>query len=243
MYTTDKLESVFIELICPNTSNLIIGFIYTHSILHIDDFNSNHISPLLHKLSKETSKQIFLLGDFNIDLLKYESSQIVNSFLDTLSSNFVSPFFFFYQFYLPKCLPRLLIFIFLFIFIFILIFCNLTHTRKSVSGNLTFTVFDHLSRVLILLEFFSNAPLPKYNICIYDWKKFDKEKFIFEFITQDCDNFLVLDKENIYETIDNYLANLRNLLEKHAPLKKLNKQGTKFQQKPWITKGLQVSVK
>ena len=94
MYTPDKLESVFIELICPNTSNLIIGFIYTHSILHIDDFNSNHISPLLHKLSKETSKQIFLLGDFNIDLLKYESSQIVNSFLDTLSSNFVSPFFF-----------------------------------------------------------------------------------------------------------------------------------------------------
>ena len=96
MYTPDKLESVFIELICPNTSNLIIGFIYTHSILHIDDFNSNHISPLLHKLSKETSKQIFLLGDFNIDLLKYESSQIVNSFLDTLSSNFVSPFFFFF---------------------------------------------------------------------------------------------------------------------------------------------------
>ena len=129
--------------------------------------------------------------------------------------------FFFYQFYLPKFLPRPLIFIFLFIFIFILIFCNLTHTRKSMSGNLTFTVFDHLSRVLILLVFFSNAPLPKYNICIYDWKKFDKEKFIFEYITQDCDNFLVLDKENVYETIDNYLANLKNLLEKHAPLKKI----------------------
>ena len=77
------LESVFIEIICPNTSNLITGCIYKHPILHIGDFNSNFISPLLHKLSKESSKQTFLLGDFNIDLLKYESSE-----LDTLSSIF-----------------------------------------------------------------------------------------------------------------------------------------------------------
>ena len=52
-----------------------------------------------------------------------------------------------------------------------------------------------------------------------------------------------MDKENVNETIDNYLQNLNNLLEKHAPLKKLNKQERKFQQKPWITKGLQVSIK
>ena len=28
-------------------------------------------TSLLHKLSKESSKQIYLLGDFNIDLFKY----------------------------------------------------------------------------------------------------------------------------------------------------------------------------
>ena len=60
-------------------------------MLHIGDFNSNYISPLLNKLQKESSKQIFLLCDFNIDLLKYESSELVNSFLDTLPSNFLSP--------------------------------------------------------------------------------------------------------------------------------------------------------
>ena len=52
-----------------------------------------------------------------------------------------------------------------------------------------------------------------------------------------------MDKENVNETIDSYLQNLNNLLEKYAPLKKLNKQERKFQQKPWITKGLQVSIK
>ena len=76
MYVPGTLESVFIEIICPNTSNLITGCIYKHPILHIGDFNSNYISPLLHKLSKESSKQTFLLGDFNIDLLKHESSEL-----------------------------------------------------------------------------------------------------------------------------------------------------------------------
>ena len=52
-----------------------------------------------------------------------------------------------------------------------------------------------------------------------------------------------MDKENVSETIDNYLQNLHNQLEKHVPFKKLNKQERKFQQKPWITEGLEVSIK
>ena len=33
------------------------------------------------------------------------------------------------------------------------------------------------------------------------------------------------------------------MLEKHAPLKRLNKQELKFEQKPWITQGLLISIK
>ena len=33
------------------------------------------------------------------------------------------------------------------------------------------------------------------------------------------------------------------MLEKHTPLKRLNKQELKFQQKPWITQGLQIFIK
>ena len=49
----------------------------------------------------------------------------------------------------------------------------------------------------------------------------DEEKFIFELDSQDWDNILVSDRENVSETIDNYLQNLNNLLQKHAPLKKM----------------------
>ena len=65
------------------------------------------------------------------------------------------------------------------------------------------TVSDQLLQFLILTEFFSNAPPSKYNIYTHDWKKFDEEKLIFEFNSEDWDNILVLDKENVNETIDN----------------------------------------
>ena len=63
-------------------------------MLHIEEFNSNYIPPLIHRLSKESPEQIFLLGDVDIDVLKHVSSELVNNFLDTFSSNFLSFNFF-----------------------------------------------------------------------------------------------------------------------------------------------------
>ena len=70
---------------------MIVGCIYKHPALQINDFKSDFIPPLLLKLQKEPSKRIFLLGDFNIDLLKYELSDLINNFIDALSSNFLLP--------------------------------------------------------------------------------------------------------------------------------------------------------
>ena len=149
MYALGKLESVLIEVICPNTSNAIIGCIHKHPMLHIGGFNRNYISTLLRKLSKESSKQIFLLGDFNIDLLKYESSELINSFHDTLSPDFLSP-----QINLPTRISSSSTLI-------DNMFCNLTHATKSISGNQTSIVSDHQPQFLILPEFYSNVPPSK----------------------------------------------------------------------------------
>ena len=54
------------------------------------DFNSL-INQLLSKISKE-QKQIFLLGDFNINLLNYNEHQPTNEFLDSLTSNAIIPY-------------------------------------------------------------------------------------------------------------------------------------------------------
>ena len=39
--------------------------------MDLNDFNNDYLNPLLAKLSKE-KKTVFLLGDFNVDLSKYE---------------------------------------------------------------------------------------------------------------------------------------------------------------------------
>ena len=59
-----------------------MGCIYKGPKLPINDFANDFISPLLPKLQKESSKRLFLLGDFNIDLLKYKISDSVNNFID-----------------------------------------------------------------------------------------------------------------------------------------------------------------
>ena len=95
LYKPHKIESVFVEVIMPKITNIIVGCIYRHPDDNIDDFNTNCLRPLLQKLSKESSKIFFLLGDFNIDLLKFNScSSICNFFNDLSSSYFTSQTFF-----------------------------------------------------------------------------------------------------------------------------------------------------
>ena len=59
--------------------------------MDVSDFNKNYVSTLPDKLSKE-NKQVFLLGDFDINLLNYNDHQPTNEFLDSLASNSFIPY-------------------------------------------------------------------------------------------------------------------------------------------------------
>ena len=69
IYKSCELESTFIEIINPKKTNIIIGCIYRHTTMNLNEFNNNYLNILLQKISKEKK---FLLGDFNVDLLKYD---------------------------------------------------------------------------------------------------------------------------------------------------------------------------
>ena len=127
LYDPGKIESTFIEIIYSKSTNVIVGCISKHPTLTITDFKNNFISPLLLKLQKESSKRVFLLGDFNIDLLKHEISDSVNNFIDTLSSNFLLPLIF-----LPTRISKTSTLI-------DNIFSNSTSLEEIESGNVTLT--------------------------------------------------------------------------------------------------------
>ena len=53
--------------------------------MNLDEFNYNYLNILLRKISEELN--VFLLGDFNVDILKYDKHAPTNEFLDSLSSH------------------------------------------------------------------------------------------------------------------------------------------------------------
>ena len=53
--------------------------IYTYPIMNLNQFNDNYLNILLQKI-------LFLFGDFNIGLPKYDNNAGINGFLDSISS-------------------------------------------------------------------------------------------------------------------------------------------------------------
>ena len=79
IYKANQLESTFVEIINPKKSNIVIGCIYKHPNMDVLDFKNNYLSQIFESVSKER-KQVFLLGDFNINLLNYNDHQPTNDY-------------------------------------------------------------------------------------------------------------------------------------------------------------------
>ena len=82
IYKANQLESTFAEIIKLTKSHIVIGYLYKHPNMEVLDY----LSQIFEIVSKE-QKQIFLLGDFKINLLNYNGHQPRNDFLGSLASN------------------------------------------------------------------------------------------------------------------------------------------------------------
>ena len=59
--------------------------------MDVTDFDNNFLNNLLKRLVKN-KKKVFLLGDFNINLMRYNEHKPTNGFLDSLASNSYLPY-------------------------------------------------------------------------------------------------------------------------------------------------------
>ena len=74
-------ESCFIEIECKNSKNVVVGVVYrAHTA--IDNFIID-IDPVFKVLNQE-KKQFYVMGDFNIDLLKVDSHRPTHDFLELI---------------------------------------------------------------------------------------------------------------------------------------------------------------
>ena len=196
--------------------------------MDLADFNYNYLNKLLENTSKE-QKSIFLLGDFNVNLLNYNEHNETNEFLDSVASNS----------FIPLILQPTRI---------------TSHSNTLIdntfsnvidpdiiSGNLTATISDHLPQFAIIPDMFGNISGNKSNIYEGDWSKFDRENVILRYPVN-WEDLLKIEELNVDNSTKTYLDRINMLLDTYAPLKKINKYKLKFKSKPWITLGLQKSI-
>ena len=207
IYKSFELESTFVEICNPKKTNIIVGCIYKHPNMNINEFNDDYLNELLDKLSKE-NKTMFLLGDFNINLLNYDIHPPTNGFLDSLLSHYFVP-----HILQPSSVTtnsKTLI---------DNIFSNMA-VPNIIYGNLTVSISDHLPQFLVAPNIFFNASCPKSNNYERDWSKFDQENFVLDYLSVEWNNFLLSSNTNTEKSYKTFLEKFESLLDTYAPLKR-----------------------
>ena len=223
-------ESTFIEIILPSKKNIIIGCIYRHpsSSILIKDFNDNIIEPLLNKISTE-GKLCSLIGDFNIDLLKYDIRDDFNDFYNLLSSHFFAP----YILQPTRPISKSLI---------DNIFLN-TIEFSTHSGNLTIQLADHLFQFVLLEGFFKEIVINKINIFERNFGNFNENEFLESMNLINWNSILQMDLDNPNISLQILHDNFVYLLDEFAPYRRISKKEFKLKAKPWINHEILNNIK
>ena len=211
----DNFEAMWVEIINDKTKNIICGCFYRHPNTDIDYF-TNYVSKCLTKISKE-KKECYLSGDYNIDLLKYDTSNKHSDFLNTLTSFGYLP-----HIHQPTRITEDTA------TVIDNIYGN-NFVYESISGNILYQMADHLIQFLYVCRDIDKiTPIDIYQ---RDYSKFNDQSFLDDISIQ---NWNVETLEGTNHKFNDFLWRLEECVDRHAPIKKLNKKKIKNRLKPWI---------
>ena len=75
-----------------------------------------------------------------------------------------------------------------------------------------------------------------------DWSKFDEVGFKEEFESTDWKGLLGIERGNVDYSFDSFLTRFDSLYDEYVPLKQLTRRQANLLLKPWITKGIHISM-
>ena len=219
----DFIESIFIEIYLGNVK-YIFGLIYRPPNSHLDSF-LEHYKLILDNFKDE---KCYLLGDFNIDLLKYKEKNQIKSFVD-LPMEFL---------YLPLINKPTRVANYSSTLIDHVWTNNLNSIQNS--GIILNDCSDHFAPFV----WFStpskfNFPTEKV-ISFRDWRNLETESF-FEYFSNNIGEFMndLGDDSNI--NILNFTSLISDSIEKFCPLKYFPKSDNS--KKPWLSNDLKILIK
>ena len=195
---------------------------YHHASSDLDNFGD-----YLHEILSNpavSNKQVLILGDFNVNLLNYNSHTSTTNFVNFLFSKQFLPYIV-HPSRVSENSSNLID----------NIFSNISY-NETVSGNILTHITDHFPQFLII----KHAGISHKNLSYYqhDFSKFNEGNLLNDFVNLDL-AFLNDSGLDINAKFNRFLSILDELVETHAPLKKLTKRDVKFRNKPWINGKMQ----
>ena len=211
----DDYETTWCEIVNLKSNNIVIGSIYRHPRYNMVEF-CKYIEKTLLKLAKE-KKEVYLTGDFNIDLLKIETNHSYQEFYNLLCSFG----------YLPKIIQP----------------TRVTENESSlidniftnnlknitISGNILITFSEHFSQFLSVKRGYVDTKSIK--IFQHDYSNFESQQFRDDVSIQNFNN----NCNNVNDQFWDFYHKLNGCVERHAPVTQLTPAQIKLKNKPWIT--------
>ena len=225
--TSDQLESLFIEISQPEvvgSGYIIIGVIYRPPGGNLDCFNE-HFSQIISRVKRE-NKTIYLAGDFNINLLSYESHQGTSFFLETL---YAASFF--------PLINRPTRITMETATLIDNIFCNAIINNTYFSGIIPADISDHYPVFTIqLTSHINDGPVTVRTRII---NNVSMTNFRQQLLAADWNH--VLNKNNPQQAFTVFYDLFSKLYNQSFPVKVIKKGYTN--RKPWLTNGIKNSIK
>ena len=213
----NHFESIWVEIKNKNCKNVICCSLYRHPHDTVDIYNEflSYLEVCITKIKKE-NKLIFLCGDFNSDLLKYENTNNYKKFYDLLSSYGIFP-----MILLPTRVSGESA------TIVDNIFTN-NIDNSLISGNIKTDFSDHYSQFISI----QNQKIDFKNISIYkrDYTNFSEKSFRDDVSIQNFNT----DIEDVNHQFHDFYFKLQGCVDRHVPIRKLKPKEIKLNQKPWI---------
>ncbi len=213
---TSEYQGVWVEIKNSNSKNIVCCCIYRHPRYDMTNF-LNYMDSCLKILSDE-NKEIYLCGDFNIDLLKIDSNKTYMSFYNLLNCNGLLPFIIHPTRVVEGQIPSLIDNIF-----------SNNITNFVVSGNVYFKLSEHFSQFASINR--GKIDLKKITMFGRDYSNFSDDRYRDDVSIQRWMSNCV--DPNIL--MSDFVWRLDGCTERHAPTKKLSQKDIKLRLKPWIT--------
>ena len=219
----DDFGTIWIETEILNDKNLLFCCAYRHPNSPIST-STDHLTVALTRLN---NKRVFIMGDFNIDLLNYDTHFPTKGFINSFLSNHFLPCIN-YPTRISDCSSTIID----------NIFTNIVDAQL-ICGNITTHISDHFPQFLILKH--AKIPHLQTRTLKYDYSSFNERNLLKDF--NEFSLNYINDASDIDTNYDKFLSDSTLLVKKHVPSRMTTKRELKFKSKPWISYRIQKMIK